>query len=231
MFFAVRILYIGAKRSPRKDQEISAGKITEDMGYSWFNEDECAKHPFDGMTVPYATGSEGKKYSWVKAPRYDRLPAETGPLAEMIIAQHPLFTDLLNSDGPNVFIRELARLVKAAVMIQISDLWLRETACSREDFFRNYDEIEEGEGYGLIQAARGSLGHWVKIKRAKIEKYQIITPTSWNASPRDTDGIRGPWEEAIIGTEIRDIDNPVEVGHIIRSYDPCLVCAVHTICV
>ena len=71
--------------------------------------------------------------------------------------------------------------------------------------------------------------HWVKVKDAKIERYQIITPTAWNASPRDSSGVRGPFEEAVVGTEIKDPDNPIEVEHIIRSFDPCLVCTVHAI--
>ncbi len=81
----------------------------------------------------------------------------------------------------------------------------------------------------MIQAARGALGHWVKIQDEKIAHYQIITPTSWNGSPRDERGVRGAWEEALIGTPIKDINNPVEAGHVVRSFDPCLVCAVHTV--
>ena len=68
-------------------------------------------------------------------------------------------------------------------------------------FFKDYEKIEDGEGNGLIQAPRGSLGHWIKIKGSKIERYQIITPTTWNASPRDSNGRRGPCEEALIGTD------------------------------
>jgi hydrogenase large subunit len=81
----------------------------------------------------------------------------------------------------------------------------------------------------LIQAARGALGHWVKVKNNKIAHYQIITPTAWNGSPRDSFGVRGAWEEALVGTTIKDIHNPVEAGHVVRSFDPCLVCAVHCI--
>ncbi len=203
--------------------------ITEDVAYAWFNDETDARHPFDGTTQPYATGSEGKKYSWTKAPRYEGLPAETGPLAEMIIGGHPLFIDLLKTEGPNLFVRELARLVRSAMLIPAADIWLRELVSDKENFFRICDKIEEGEGFGLIQAPRGALGHWVKIKEGKIETYQIVTPTAWNASPRDADGIRGPWEESLVGTAIRDVENPVEAGHIVRSYDPCLVCAVHVV--
>jgi hydrogenase large subunit len=79
----------------------------------------------------------------------------------------------------------------------------------------------------MMQAARGALGHWVKIQDEKIVHYQIITPTAWNGSPRDEHGARGAWEEALIGTPVKDLENPVEAGHVVRSFDPCLVCAVH----
>ena len=115
------------------------------------------------------------------------------------------------------------------MLIPIMEQWLKEISSGREVFYQNHGKKEDGEGFGLIEAPRGSLGHWLKVKDAKIEKYQIITPTAWNASPRDSNGVRGPWEEALIGTEIEDIDNPVEVDHIIRSFDPCLVCTVHAI--
>jgi len=212
-----------------KNEKFNHKKIKEDVSYSWFQDYANAKHPFDGVTNPYATGKESGKYSWAKAPRYDGMAAETGPLAEMVCGSDPFFMDIIKSDGPNVFNRELARLVRTARLIPTMEKWLAETARCKEAFYRDYEKIENGEGFGLIEAPRGSLGHWVKIQDAKIEKYQIITPTAWNASPRDSNGIRGPWEEAIVGTEIKDKDNPIEVGHIVRSFDACLVCAVHTI--
>lgn len=203
-------------------------KITEDLSHSWFS-DDGAKHPFDGVTTPYASGSEGGRYSWAKAPRYDGMPAETGPLAEMVMAADPLILDMVREDGPNVYLRELARLVRTTVLIPVMEQWLEETASCEEEFYCDHGKAENGCGYGLVEAPRGALGHWVNINGEKIENYQIITPTAWNASPRDVNGVRGPWEEALIGTEIRDLDNPVELDHIIRSFDPCLVCTVHTI--
>jgi hydrogenase large subunit len=184
-------------------------KITEDLSHSWF--------------------SEGGRYSWAKAPRYDGMPAETGPLAEMVMATDPLILDMVREDGPNVYLRELARLVRTAFLIPVMEQWLKETASCKEEFYCDHGKAENGDGYGLVEAPRGALGHWVKIGEEKIESYQIITPTAWNASPRDANGVRGPWEEALIGTEIKDLDNPVEIDHIIRSFDPCLVCTVHTI--
>jgi hydrogenase large subunit len=85
----------------------------------------------------------------------------------------------------------------------------------------------DGQGFGLVEAARGSLGHWVKIKDGRIAKYQIITPTAWSASPRDRSGQRGHYEESLIGLPIEDEEDPQAVGHVIRSNDPCLVCTVH----
>jgi len=207
-------------------------KVTEDITHSWFSNSEAASHPFDGVTKPYATGWDGEKYSWAKAPRYNGLPAETGPLAEMIMAQHPLFVDLITKEGPDLFVRELARIVRPALLMPVVKIWLKEIAPgddNKDGFFRNYGKIESGQGFGLTEASRGALGHWIKIKEGKIEKYQVITPTTWNASPCDCNGVRGPWEEALINTEIRDIENPIEAGLIVRSFDPCLVCSVHAI--
>lgn len=204
-------------------------KITEDVSHAWFDDSKGAKHPFDGETIPYASGKESGKYSWAKAPRYDQMPAETGPLAEMVVGSNPLFVDLIKNDGPNVFVRQLARLVRSAYLIPVMEQWLEETARCQEEFYQDHRKKERGKGYGLLEAPRGALGHWVKIEDAKIQKYQIITPTAWNASPRDASGARGPCEEAIVGTEIKNLDNPIEIDHIIRSFDPCLVCTVHTI--
>jgi Ni,Fe-hydrogenase I large subunit len=204
-------------------------KITEDVSHAWFDDSHGGKHPFDGETRPYATGKESGKYTWAKAPRYDEIPAETGPLAEMVVAANPLFVEFINSDGPSVFVRELARIFRSAYLIPVMEQWLAETVRCQEEFYQDHRKKEQGQGYGLLEAPRGALGHWVKVKDARIQKYQIITPTAWNASPRDAFGHRGPCEEAIVGTQIRNLENPVEVDHIIRSFDPCLVCTVHTI--
>jgi hydrogenase large subunit len=85
----------------------------------------------------------------------------------------------------------------------------------------------DGDGCGLINASRGSLGHWVKIRDGTIENYQVITPTTWNGSPRDVSGRRGHWEESFVGLELKDLGNPVELYHVVRSHDACLVCTVH----
>lgn len=205
-------------------------ELGEHVAYSWYADYPGGRHPTDGVTNPQATGAEGKKYSWSKAPRYLDQPAETGPLAERIIGGDPLFCDLLRRDGPNLVLRQLARITRPATLLSAMETWLDEMiARPDQPYYRAVPPLESGRGYGLIEATRGALGHWVEIDRGKIVRYQIVTPTAWNGSPRDSAGIRGPWEEALIGTTLKDIDNPVEAGHIVRSFDACLVCTVHAV--
>ncbi|SLM32240.1 Ni,Fe-hydrogenase I large subunit [Desulfamplus magnetovallimortis] len=205
-------------------------KIREDISSSWFKPSSSAAHPFEGETIPYASGNSSQRYSWVKAPRYDNLPSETGPLAEMIIDGEPLFHDMIKNKGATTLTRQLARMVRPAKLLPAMTIWLNELMHRRnEPFYTSVKNIPDGQGAGMLQAARGALGHWVKTENQKIAQYQIITPTSWNASPRDSGTVRGPWETALIGTSVKSIENPVEAGHVIRSFDPCMVCAVHTL--
>jgi hydrogenase large subunit len=80
---------------------------------------------------------------------------------------------------------------------------------------------------GLCTAPRGALGHWLNVKEGRISNYQVITPTAWNASPKDKDMQPGPYEQALIGLRIKESDNPIEILRVIRSFDPCTACAVH----
>ena len=86
----------------------------------------------------------------------------------------------------------------------------------------------DGQGAGMVEAARGALGHWLRIEGGRIASYQIVAPTTWNFSPRDAAGIPGPVEAALVGTPVGgDEDTPLSVQHIVRSFDPCMVCTVH----
>ena len=89
------------------------------------------------------------------------------------------------------------------------------------------DLAEEAEGVGLVEAPRGALAHWIKIKDGKIENYQLVVPTTWNGSPRDAKKQRSAFEESLIGTPVAKLDEPVEILRTIHSFDPCLACAVH----
>ncbi len=204
-------------------------KVTEHVASSWFADgDGDGRHPMQGETRPYATGQESGKYSWAKAPRYEGLAAETGPLAEAVIARDPLFVDLVRRDGASALVRAIARLARAAEVIPAMEAWLAESAADPV-FYRSPGEIPDGEGSGLVEASRGALGHWLRVERGAISHYQIVSPTTWNASPRDGAGARGPMEEALVGTTVQDAANPVELGHVVRSFDPCLVCTVHAL--
>lgn len=203
--------------------------VREDVSRAYFDDYMGPSHPFNGRTLPLQPTGDGKKYSWSKAPRYHGKPAETGPLAERIIASDPLFLDLPAGRRGSVFERQLARLVRPAALIPIMDQWLKEMLRQDSEFFHNYHTKKDGDGVGLIQAPRGALGHWMKIVDNKIANYQIITPTAWNLSPTDKNDLKGPCEHALVGTRVADPDNPVEVEHVIRSFDPCLVCCVHAV--
>jgi hydrogenase large subunit len=146
----------------------------------------------------------------------------------MIVSQDALFCDLISTGGGNAYLRELARLARPVHLIAAVETCLEQTT-GEEAFYIPVGPIKDGEGYGLTEATRGGLGHWVAIEDGTIRHYQVITPTAWNASPRDANGIRGPWEEALIGTSVADPRNPVELGHVIRSFDACLFCTVHVI--
>ena len=211
------------------DQE----KITEDVTFSHFKShgpfQNRARHPFDETTVIEMPDVKNDAYSWGKAPRYDGYPAETGPLAELVMTSNPLIEGFLNKDGPNVFLRQLARLIRPTFLLPAMDCWLKETGVGNEIFYRKNEQQESGRGFGLVHAHRGALGHWVTLQDGKIAEYQVITPTTWNASPRDGKGIRGPWEEALVGTLIKNPEHPVEIEHTIRSFDPCMVCCVHAV--
>ena len=93
--------------------------------------------------------------------------------------------------------------------------------------FQDFDIPESGQGHGLTEAPRGALGHWIKLRNHKIDNYQCVVPTTWNCSPRDDKGNPGPVEQALAGTPISDPENPIEATRVVRSFDPCIACAVH----
>ncbi len=200
-------------------------QVVEDVSSSWFA-GSTVKYPAISETLPQQN-KPGAAYSWVKAPRYRSQPAETGPLAELLVAGQPLLTDWVATRGESTLARELARVVRCAELLPVMERWLRQAA-GGGSYYLHPGEIESGSGIGFTQASRGALGHWLQIEAGKVAHYQIISPTSWNASPRDEAGVHGPLEAALIGTSIADEDHPIELGHIVRSFDPCLVCAVHT---
>ena len=151
-----------------------------------------------------------------------------GALARHVVNGHPLFEDLTPNGCGNVEARIVARLFEIAETVTAMDGWAREL--TPNDPICAHGSMEQDcQGFGLVEAARGSLGHWLKIKKGRILNYQIIAPTTWNFSPRDGEGVPGPLEKALIGAKFRDGENdqPASVQHIVRSFDPCMVCTVH----
>ena len=204
--------------------EFSPAEIVEDVKHSWYSGQEGGVDPFDGESDPAPERAEA--YSWAKAPRYGGRPAEVGPLARMVNDRDPLVTDLLARHGPSVFVREMARLHETVRLLHQIDVWLAEVD-PEEPFYREPPRTVDGKGVALVEAPRGMLGHWLRAEGGKIRNYQIVTPTGWNLSPRDSDGCPGPLETALVGTPVPDPDRPTGVSHVVKSFDPCLFCTVH----
>ncbi len=212
-------LFKAGRYADKRIQGFDAKNISEEVKFSWYKNSNTNKHPYEGMTEPDPEKKDA--YTWLKAPRYDGKPYEVGPLARMWV----------NGDyrqGISVIDRHAARALEAKKLAAVMQEWLLQLKPG-EPAWAECSVPESGEGMGLTEGARGALGHWIKISGKKIENYQAVVPTTWNAGPRDDKGVRGPIEEAMIGTPIQDMDNPLEILRIIHSFDPCIACAVHLI--
>jgi len=201
--------------------------IVEDLSHGWMQ--GATLHPSRGVTVPEPDPATHKPdaYSWCKAPRLDGRTVEVGALARQLVDGQPLIRDLVAAGGGNVLSRVVARLLESARLVIAMEHWVRALRPG-EPFCTPAPLPDEGGGAGLVEAARGSLGHWLGIRHGRILNYQIIAPTTWNFSPRDAAGQPGPLEQALVGAPVRPREQtPVAVQHIVRSFDPCMVCTVH----
>ncbi|MBN2225685.1 MAG: nickel-dependent hydrogenase large subunit [Deltaproteobacteria bacterium] len=227
-------------------------KITEDVTHSWYQDTEPLQ-PYDGKTDPDYTDYDENghvkgdgKYSWCKAPRYDGLPYEVGPLARFIVGYakgdqkiKDLVDATLKAAGLPVTVlfstlgRTAARALETKLIADNTEAWINELVANIKSgdtrTWTRCDVPDESEGRGMKEAPRGSLGHWVRIKDKVIENYQAVVPSTWNCSPRDKTGVRGPYEESLIGTRLANVDQPLEIIRTIHSFDPCMACAVHII--
>lgn len=216
---------------------LEVDKINEQVKHSWYGNETTGRHPSQGETeVRY---DKKDAYSWIKAPRYDEKVYEVGPLARVAATyasgdqkmKEMVDWALAELKAPpsalfSVMGRHLARAVSAKYIADNLEKWLFEIKAG-EPIFADYEIPDEATGYGITDASRGALGHWIEIREGKIYNYQCVVPTTWNASPRDDSGQPGPIEQAIEGTKIKDKDNPFEIVRIVRSFDPCLACAIH----
>jgi len=222
-----------------KSEEFNADNIAEFVKFSKYSSG-TGLNPFNGETVPKY--NKDGAYSWLKSPRYDGKVVEVGPLARTLIAYTKKTNSSLNSlvDGalstlgatPDALIstmgRHAARALEAKMLADRIEGWLDEVDLDGP-VHTKYSIPAKSKGKGLTEGARGSLGHWITIDNYRISNYQAVVPTTWNGSPRDDNGTPGPFEQALIGTPVADVKNPIEPARVIRSFDPCLACAIHAI--
>lgn len=225
--------------------------------YDYSDGDNVGKHPWDGETKlnysgpepPYDYLNVDQKYSWLKTPRWKGQAMEVGPLARMIVGyasgnkeiQEVVDWALKTLDVPvdalfSTLGRTAARGLETKLVAQwsmeffdqlMSNIKNGDTRTFTKDKWEPETWPKECKGVGLHEAPRGALSHWIKIKDMKIDNYQMVVPSTWNASPRDHEGKMSAYEESLIGTPIADPENPLEIIRTIHSFDPCLACAVH----
>jgi hydrogenase large subunit len=196
---------------------VDVGAITEDVTYSWYADATNGLPPAIGETLAQHPKPPG--YSWLKAPRYQGVNYEVGPLARMTVNG-----DYTN--GVSVMDRHLARAHECLKIALAMQDWIAELPTGVSSF-TPYSMPDTASGVGLTEAPRGALGHWLAVSGGKIARYQVVTPTCWNCSPRDSAGMRGPMEQALVGIPVANPDQPIEVLRAIHSFDPYLDCATH----
>ncbi len=214
-------------------------QVRENMSRAWYDEGVQSVHPFDRVTTPTQDNTQDfdGRYSWATSVLHAELGRlEAGPLARQLVAgstkttdwQHhdPLLLDMYTKmGGSSVLLRHFARLHETVKLYREAERCLAQFHLD-EPWYQKPVE-RDGVGFGATEAIRGALAHWLEVRDGRIHNYQIIAPTTWNVGPRDDEGRRGPIEEALIGTPIAREEDPVEVGHVARSFDSCLVCTVH----
>ena len=202
--------------------DFDPAQITEDLSHAWMLGETA--HPARGLTEPDEDMAD-PAYSWCKAPRLAGRTVEVGALARQVVDGHPLALSL--AAEASVRARIAGRLLEIARLQMLLETWA-EALDPDARFMSAPVPLRDGSGVGLVEAARGTLGHWLRIEGGRIASYQIIAPTTWNFSPRDATGTPGPVEAALVGAEVGEAeDTPLTVQHIVRSFDPCMVCTVH----
>lgn len=231
-------------------QALDIGKITEDHPHSFYkNEPHAQVKPLMGSHLEPISWDEyqqeiGKadgKYSWARAPRYGGNVMEVGPAARVVNTYHSgrnpklnALVDQLNKQFkinlghyPSVMGRHLSRYICSSLLIDLLHENLEQLQPGKSGFIER-DVPKNASGYGLTEATRGALAHWIETDaNGYIKRYELIVPTTWNISPRDASGQHGAVERMLVGTKVNDPANPLELTRIIRSTDPCMACSVH----
>jgi len=222
--------------------------ISEDVVCSWYIADSGGHPKQSGEAFDL---EKPDAYSFIKAARFNGQSMEVGPLARMIIAakrsDHPAYNhqsvqELKNliAEGfrPGVVLRHAARALEMRLLIEAMRRWVIELkdlipsgpipiSSTKIHDSAHWAPPATGDGCGMSEAPRGSLGHWIQVSGSKVSHYACVTPTTWNASQTDSSGLTGPIEEALKNCPVPDLDNPISIARIVRSFDPCIACAVH----
>ncbi len=233
------------------NDEYFRDNVEEGISHSWYDGD-WQRHPWEEETVPkYSEWEDDGKYSWVKSPRFQDAPMQVGPLAQVLVglaSGHELFTtygtyvlvEAGNLAGVKLSAKALhstlgrhaARCIRTVVLSDVAlehwGLLANNIASGDTEIFRPPEFTGVQKGFGFHEAPRGALSHWVVIRDGKIENYQCVVPSTWNAGPRDSKGQMGPYESSLMGNPVADPERPLEVVRTVHSFDPCLACAIHT---
>jgi len=225
--------------------------------YEYSDGDKVGKHPWEGETnlnytgpkPPYKHLNVDNKYSWLKTPRWKGNAMEVGPLSRMLVAyasgskevQELVNAVLKKLNVPvTALFSTLGRTAARGLETKLIAGWSKEFYGQllkniKDGDDRMFDNSKwepstwpkEAKGVGFTEAPRGALAHWIVIKDEKIDNYQLVVPSTWNASPRDPKGQMSAYEASLIGTPVADPEKPLEVLRTIHSFDPCIACAVH----
>lgn len=197
--------------------QLQLNLIQEDITRAWF---ERAKWPRKGEILP-APRKPGA-YTWTKAVLYRGQHYEGGPLARMTI-------NGLYKGGTSTMDRIVARTLETLLITELIEKWLHKLKPG-EPPINQKKEIVCSQAIAITDAMRGTLLHYTTLQDEQVEKYDIITPTAWNFSPKDERDNHGPAETALINTEIPASELKFMIpGRIIRSFDPCISCATHLV--
>jgi len=215
-------------------------------------------HPYAGETSlnytgpapPYAQLDVDQSYSWLKSPRWKGHAMEVGPLARVLMLYargHEQTRELVGMTLSKLDIpvealfstlgRTAARTLETKIIGDTMQTWYDNLIANiKAGDTKTFNEVlwdpsswpDEARGVGFMEAPRGGLAHWIVIRDGKIENYQAVVPSTWNAGPRDASGQPGAYEAALADNHVlHDPQQPIEILRTIHSFDPCIACAVH----
>ncbi len=239
----------------RKDEEVQ--EFVTNSWYEYKDGKDKGLHPwkgeskinYNGPQPPFENLDTTKEYSFVKTPRWNGHAMEVGPLARVLVGYargREDYKEVVNKALTDLGVpvtalfstlgRTAARGLESVLVAQwgleffdqlIANIKAGDTRMANMEKFDHSTWPAKAMGVGHSEAPRGALAHWINIEDAKIANYQLVVPTTWNASPRDGKGQLSAYESALIDTPVADEKQPLEIIRTIHSFDPCMACSVH----